>query len=94
MKPKAAQQPLITAAFKQPLPAQTDRAEAITNAIGVFIGADMRPYSVVQNEGFKYMLNVLEPRYIFFFADPKNDPIRDSDPRNDPNREFFDPLHP
>ncbi len=30
----------------------------------------------------------------FFFADPKNDPIRDSDPRNDPNRDFFDPLHP
>ncbi len=30
----------------------------------------------------------------FFFADPKNDPIRDSDPRNDPIRDFFDPLHP
>ena len=29
-----------------------------------------------------------------FFADPKNDPIRDSDPRNDPIRDFFDPLHP
>ena len=32
--------------------------------------------------------------FLFFFADPKNDPIRDSDPRNDPNREFFDPLQP
>jgi len=33
--------------------------------------------------------------FIFiFFADPKNDPIRDPDPRNDPIREFFDPLHP
>ena len=32
--------------------------------------------------------------YFFFFADPKNYPIRDSDPRNDPNREFFDPLQP
>ncbi len=38
-------------------------AKAITNAIGVFIGADMRPYSVVQNEGFKHMLKVLEPHY-------------------------------
>ena len=66
MKTKAAQQPLISAAFKQPLVAQSDRAKAITNAIGVFIGADMRPYSVVQNEGFKHMLKVLEPRYIFF----------------------------
>lgn len=56
-------QPLITAAYKQSLPATSDRAKAITNAIGVFIGADMRPYSVVENNGFKYMLNVLEPRY-------------------------------
>ncbi|XP_059902138.1 E3 SUMO-protein ligase ZBED1-like [Gadus macrocephalus] len=63
VKPKAAQQPLITAAFKQPLPPQSDRAKAITNAIGLFIGADMRPYSVVQNKGYKHMLNVLEPRY-------------------------------
>ncbi|XP_059916026.1 E3 SUMO-protein ligase ZBED1-like [Gadus macrocephalus] len=63
VKPKAAQQPLITAAFKQPLPPQSDRAKAITNAIGLFIGADMRPYSVVQNKGFQHMLNVLEPRY-------------------------------
>ena len=30
----------------------------------------------------------------FFFADPKNDPIRDSDPRNNPKREFFYPLQP
>ena len=29
----------------------------------MFIAADMRPYSVVQNEGFKHMLKVLEPRY-------------------------------
>uniref|UniRef100_A0A8C9WTI1 HAT C-terminal dimerisation domain-containing protein n=1 Tax=Sander lucioperca TaxID=283035 RepID=A0A8C9WTI1_SANLU len=48
---------------KAPLVAQSDRAKAITNAIGVFIGADMRPYLVVQNEGFKHMLKVLEPRY-------------------------------
>ena len=36
VKPKAAQQPLITAAFKQPLPPQSDRAKAITNAIFLF----------------------------------------------------------
>ncbi|KAF0022157.1 hypothetical protein F2P81_025589 [Scophthalmus maximus] len=63
VKTKAAQQPLITAAFKQPLVAQSDRAKAITHTISVFIGADMRPYLVVQNEGFKHMLKVLEPRY-------------------------------
>ena len=27
--------------------------------------------------------------FFFFFADLKNDPIRDSDPRNDPNLEFL-----
>ena len=32
--------------------------------------------------------------FCFFFADPKNDPIRDSDPQNDLNHEFFDPLQP
>ena len=32
--------------------------------------------------------------FFFFFADPKNDPIRDSDPGNDPNCEFFDLLQP
>ena len=63
VKTKAAQQPLITTAFKQPLAAQSDRAKAITNAICVFIAADMRPYSVVLNEGFKHMLKVLGPRY-------------------------------
>ncbi len=25
---------------------------------------DMRPFSVVKNEGFKYLLSVLEPRYL------------------------------
>ncbi len=63
VKTKAAHQPLITTACKKPFAAQSDQAKAITNAIGVFIAADVRPYSVVQNEGFKHMLKVLEPRY-------------------------------
>ncbi|XP_034034592.1 zinc finger BED domain-containing protein 1-like [Thalassophryne amazonica] len=62
-KMSAAHQPLITSAFKHPLAAESDRAKAITNAIGVFIAADIRPYSVAQNKGFKHLLNVLEPRY-------------------------------
>ena len=48
---KAAQQQHITTATMQPLVAQSDRAKAITNAMGVFIGADMRPNSV---KGRKY----------------------------------------
>ena len=51
VKKKAAQQPHITAAIMQPLVAQSDRVKAITNAMGVFIGADMRPNSV---KGMKY----------------------------------------
>ena len=35
----------------------------ITRSIGMFIAKDLRPYSVVENEGFKGMLTALEPRY-------------------------------
>ena len=51
VKTKAAQQPHITAAIMQALVAQSDRVKAITNAMGVLIGADMRPNSV---KGRKY----------------------------------------
>ena len=62
-KKKDAQQLLLPDAFKQCFPASSDRAKAITKSIGVFIAADMRPYSVVENKGFKNMIKVLEPRY-------------------------------
>ncbi|XP_054623684.1 E3 SUMO-protein ligase ZBED1-like [Dunckerocampus dactyliophorus] len=39
------------------------RAEAITRDIGVFIAADMRPFSVVENKGFRRLLHTLEPKY-------------------------------
>ncbi|XP_033755872.1 zinc finger BED domain-containing protein 1-like [Pecten maximus] len=35
----------------------------ITKSIGVFIAKDMRPFSVLENQGFVNMINVLEPRY-------------------------------
>ena len=41
----------------------SSRAIAITKAIGIFISKDMRPYSVVNNAGFKALVQVLEPRY-------------------------------
>ena len=40
-----------------------NRATEITKSIGVFIAKDIRPYSVVENEGFQHMINVLESRY-------------------------------
>ena len=61
-KKKDAQQ-LLPDTFKQCFPASSDRAKAITKSIGVFIAADKRPYSVVENKGFKNMIKVLEPRY-------------------------------
>ncbi|XP_041834649.1 zinc finger BED domain-containing protein 4-like [Melanotaenia boesemani] len=53
----------LPAALKTPLPSHSDRAKAITNSIGVFIAMDLRPYSVVENAGFRHMLKVIEPRY-------------------------------
>lgn len=41
--------------MKNKLPRSGNRGTAITKSIGVFIAKDMRPYSVVQNEGFKQM---------------------------------------
>ena len=37
--------------------------KAITNAIGKMVAIDLRPYSVVENEGFRELMRVLEPRY-------------------------------
>ncbi len=45
------------------LPPSSARATAITRDICVFIAADMRPFSVVENLGFRRLLHTLEPRY-------------------------------
>ncbi|KAK0145706.1 Zinc finger BED domain-containing protein 1 [Merluccius polli] len=45
------------------LPPNSDRAKRITKSIGKFIAMDLRPYSVVENEGFREMVHTLEPRY-------------------------------
>lgn len=39
------------------------KAQEITRCIGVFIAKDMRPFSVVDNVGFRELVRVLEPRY-------------------------------
>lgn len=36
---------------------------ALTKAIAYFICEDIQPYSVVENEGFRQHVHVLEPRY-------------------------------
>ncbi|XP_077386781.1 E3 SUMO-protein ligase ZBED1-like [Festucalex cinctus] len=53
----------FTSYFGGPLAGNSDRAMAITKAIAYFICKDMQPYSVVENEGFRQLVHVLEPRY-------------------------------
>ncbi|KAK0131243.1 Zinc finger BED domain-containing protein 1 [Merluccius polli] len=48
----------------QKLPATSTRATKITQSVVYFICKDMRPYSVVENEGFRSMVQTLEPRYV------------------------------
>ncbi|KAL2102146.1 hypothetical protein ACEWY4_001314 [Coilia grayii] len=46
------------------LPANSARSIKITEAIAGFVCKDMRPYSVVENEGFRHLMKVTEPHYI------------------------------
>lgn len=49
--------------FTQKFGQNSPRAKAITASIARFICKDMRPYSVVENPGFREMIQTLEPRY-------------------------------
>ena len=52
-----------TFARNTPLQKDSIKAKAITRAIGMMIAVDLRPYSIVENEGFRELLKILEPRY-------------------------------
>uniref|UniRef100_A0A9J7Y5E2 BED-type domain-containing protein n=1 Tax=Cyprinus carpio carpio TaxID=630221 RepID=A0A9J7Y5E2_CYPCA len=56
-------QTTLTGGFAAPLAATSARAKEITRCIGVFMAKDMRPFSVVENEGFRLLVNKLEPKY-------------------------------
>ncbi|MBN3296784.1 ZBED4 protein, partial [Amia calva] len=56
-------QTTLTNAFASQLSQSSVRATAITRDISVFIAADMRPFSVVENLGFRRLLHKLEPKY-------------------------------
>ncbi|KAI4881690.1 hypothetical protein NFI96_031341 [Prochilodus magdalenae] len=60
---KKTNQTMLTNTFGPQLPQSSARATAITRDIGVFIAADMRPFSVVENQGFRRLLHTLEPKY-------------------------------
>ncbi len=54
--------PFMTNFFAQKLAHNSKRAMSITSAIAFFICKDMRPYSVVENKGFRHLLHTLEPK--------------------------------
>ncbi|KAL7849613.1 hypothetical protein SRHO_G00212360 [Serrasalmus rhombeus] len=60
---KKTSQTTLTNTFGPQLPQSSVRATAITRDIGVFIAADMRPFSVVENQGFRRLLHTLDPKY-------------------------------
>lgn len=45
------------------LPPNAEKAKRITQSVAAFIAKDLRPYSVVENSGFRHLLKTLEPRY-------------------------------
>lgn len=45
------------------LPKNSEKAKSITKAIATFIATDLRPYSVVNNRGFRLVVRTMEPRY-------------------------------
>ncbi|XP_037829561.1 E3 SUMO-protein ligase ZBED1-like [Kryptolebias marmoratus] len=49
--------------FSHKLPTTSPRSQKITETIAYFICQDLRPYSVVENAGFRRMVNAMEPRY-------------------------------
>ncbi|XP_049326739.1 E3 SUMO-protein ligase ZBED1-like [Astyanax mexicanus] len=59
------QQQTVVSAFSAAMPynKKTKRHGDITNAITYFIGKDMMPINTVENDGFKRLIKVLDPRY-------------------------------
>ncbi len=53
----------ISSFFHAALASSLTRSKTITDAIALFICKDIQPYSVTENNGFRYLLHVLEPRY-------------------------------
>ncbi|XP_044151342.1 E3 SUMO-protein ligase ZBED1-like [Bufo gargarizans] len=56
-------QPRIDAMLQSTLPPNSEKVKRITKAVAAFIAKDLRPYSVVENSGFRYLLKTIEPRY-------------------------------
>ena len=62
---RQALQPKIDESFEALKPYSTESPQyiAITNAVARMIVTDFQPFSVVEDEGFKLVLNVMDQRY-------------------------------
>ena len=56
-------QQTIKGAFQAKLNPNSPRALEYTKSIGMFMAKDLMSFSVVDNPGFRNMVNTLEPRY-------------------------------
>ena len=54
---------LATIQATLPLPKSSTCYKKVTDAICYFLACDMQPYDTVNDEGFRHMLKVIEPRY-------------------------------
>ena len=50
--------------FVDKLPANSERAKKINKSISCFMSKDLRPYSVVEYAGFRFVIKTIEPKYI------------------------------
>lgn len=57
MRPKSQS---ITEAFQKNYSFASDKHKKITHAIGTFIAKALQPYSVVENEGFHYLMKTVD----------------------------------
>ena len=64
VQPTTSRQPIITAGVFGKLPPTSARAKAIASGIVRFLVKDLRPFNAVNGEGFHYLMQVLEPRYV------------------------------
>lgn len=60
----SSQQTLETVVEKmRPLARNSSRFQKITTKIGEFIATDYQPFSIVEDDGFRKLINFLEPRF-------------------------------
>ena len=64
-KPKLAQAKLeeFSSVSVKPLPSGSKRAQAIIRAIAELVARDLRPIAIVEGNGFRRMMAILEPQY-------------------------------